>query len=69
MGVLLIAAAVEGYLRGNLNAVLRAVAAVGALLLIDGGGMTDILGVLCLAVVLGAQVVKIKMVAAKKAAA
>lgn len=69
VGVLLIAAAVEGYLRGNLNAVLRAVAAVGALLLIDGGGMTDILGVLCLAVVLGAQVVKIKMVAAKKAAA
>lgn len=64
-GVLLIAAAVEGYLRGRLNAALRIVAAVGALLLIDGGGQTDLLGLLCLAVVLGVQLMKVRTVAAK----
>lgn len=65
VGVLLIAAAVEGYLRGRLNVALRVVAAAGALLLIDGGGKTDLLGLFCLAVVLGAQLMKGKTVAAK----
>ncbi len=68
VGVLLIAAAVEGYLKGSLNIVLRGVAAIGALLLIDGGGMTDIVGVCCLLLVLGAQIVKVRMVSAEKAA-
>ena len=44
VGVLLIAAAVEGYLRGRMNVALRVVAAAGALLLIEGGGKTDLLG-------------------------
>ena len=60
VGVLLIAAAVEGYLRGRMN-----VAAAGALLLIDGGGKTDLLGLFCLAVVLGVQLMKVRAVAAK----
>ena len=66
IGVLLIAAAVEGYLKGSLNVVLRIVAAVGALLLIDSSGTTDLLGILCLVVVLGAQMVKVRMVMANK---
>ncbi len=65
VGVLLIAAAVEGYLRGRMNVALRVVAAVGALLLIDGGGKTDLLGLFCLAVVLGVQLMKGKTVAEK----
>lgn len=65
VGVLLIAAAVEGYLRGRLNVALRVVAAAGALLLIDGGGKTDLLGLFCLAVVLGVQLMKGKTVAEK----
>ncbi|NBH33675.1 TRAP transporter permease [Clostridiaceae bacterium] len=69
VGVLLIAAAVEGYLKGKLHIALRVVAAIGALLLIDGGGMTDLLGVLCLAVVLAVQIIKIRMVSAHNAAA
>lgn len=64
-GVLLIAAAVEGYLKGKLPIALRVVAAVGALLLIDGGGMTDLLGILCLAVVLAVQIVKLRMVSSR----
>lgn len=62
IGVLLIAAAVEGYLKGKLNLPLRAVAAVGALLLIDGGWQTDLLGILCLAVIMGVQTVKSRAV-------
>ncbi len=65
VGVLLIAAAVEGYLRGRMNVALRVVAAAGALLLIDGGGKTDLLGLFCLAVVLGVQLMKVRAVAAK----
>ena len=65
VGVLLISAAVEGYLRGRMNVALRVVAAVGALLLIDGGGKTDLLGLFCLAVVLGVQLMKGKTVAEK----
>ena len=62
IGVLLIAAAVEGYLRGRLSLPLRAVSAVGALLLIDGGWQTDLMGILCLAVILGVQMMKAKAV-------
>ena len=65
VGVLLIAAAVEGYLRGKLNIMLRIVAAIGALLLIDGGGKTDLLGLFCLVIVLGVQLMKGKTVAEK----
>ena len=64
IGVLLIAAAVEGYLRGRLNWMMRVVAAMGALLLIDGGGMTDLLGFLCLAVIVGVQMAKVRLVPA-----
>ena len=69
VGVFLIAAAVEGHLKGKLHIALRVVAAIGALLLIDGGGMTDLIGVLCLAVVLAVQIIKIRMVSAHNAAA
>lgn len=67
VGVLLIAAAVEGYLKGKLNVAMRLVAAIGALLLIDGGGKTDLLGILCLAVVIGVQMMKVRMVPADNA--
>ncbi len=53
IGVLLIAAAVEGYLNGRLNILLRLIAAVGAFLLIDSRLYTDIAGIVCLAVILG----------------
>ena len=54
-GVVLIAAAVEGYLMGRMNVVLRVIAGVGAFLLIDSGLVTDIAGVACLALILLAQ--------------
>lgn len=55
IGVVLIAAAVEGYLYGRLNVVLRIVAGAGALLLIDSGLVTDLAGIVCLAVIILAQ--------------
>ncbi len=54
-GVVLIAAAVEGYLYGRMNVVLRLVAGVGAYLLIDSGLVTDLAGIACLAVIILAQ--------------
>ena len=55
IGVVLIAAAVEGYLLGRMNVVLRIIAGVGAFLLIDSGIWTDLGGLACLAVILLAQ--------------
>lgn len=55
VGVLLIAAAVEGYLRGRLNIVLRLIAFGAAMLLIDSSLTTDIIGVVCLVLILAAQ--------------
>ena len=48
-GVLLIAAAVEGYLFGRMNIVMRIIAGIGAYLLIDSRLMTDVAGLACLA--------------------
>ncbi len=55
IGVVLIAAAVEGYLYGRMNVVLRLVAGAGAFLLIDSGLVTDLAGIACLAVIVLAQ--------------
>jgi len=55
VGVVLIAAAVEGYLMGRLNWLLRIVAMAGALLLIDSRLVTDIVGIAILAVILAVQ--------------
>lgn len=54
-GVTLIAAAVEGYLFGRLNILLRIVAFGAALLLIDSGLVTDVIGVACLFLIITAQ--------------
>jgi len=54
-GVVLIAAAVEGYLYGRMNVVLRVIAGVGAFLLIDSGLMTDLAGIACLVIIIAAQ--------------
>ena len=45
IGVVLISAAVEGYLWGRLNIVFRAVAFCAALLLIDSQMVTDLIGI------------------------
>ena len=55
VGVTLIAAAVEGYLFGRLNVLLRVVAFGAALLLIDSALITDIIGVACLFLIIVAQ--------------
>ncbi|MBR6208783.1 MAG: TRAP transporter permease [Oscillospiraceae bacterium] len=55
LGVVLIAAAVEAYLYGRMNIVLRVIAGVGAFLLIDSRLITDIVGIACLAVIIAAQ--------------
>lgn len=55
IGVVLIAAAVEGYLMGRMNAALRLAAGVGAFLLINSSLMTDVVGIACFAVILLAQ--------------
>ena len=54
-GVVLIAAAAEGYLCGRMNVFLRLLAGVGAFLLIDSSLVTDIGGAVCLAVIILAQ--------------
>ena len=54
-GVVLIAAAAEGYLMGRLNIPLRVLAGVGAFLLIDSGLWTDLGGLAVLALILLAQ--------------
>ena len=51
-GVVLIAAAAEGYLMGRLNIPMRVLAGVGAFLLIDSGLVTDLAGLGCLAIIL-----------------
>jgi len=58
VGVLLIAASVEGYLRGRLNVLLRIVAFAGAFLLIDSQLATDIIGVGILVVILAWQLLR-----------
>lgn len=55
IGVVLIAAMVEGYLYGKMNFVLRILAGIGALLLIDSGLMTDLIGVAALVIIIAAQ--------------
>ena len=55
IGVVLIAAAVEGYLFGRMNVVLRIIAGVGAYLLIDSALLTDVLGIVCLVLIILAQ--------------
>ena len=55
IGVVLIAAAVEGYLFGRMNVILRILAGVGAYLLIDSGLLTDVLGIVCLVLIILAQ--------------
>ena len=54
-GVVLIAAAAEGYLFGRMNVGLRILAGVGAFLLIDSGLWTDLGGLACLVVIVLAQ--------------
>ena len=55
VGVLLIAAAVEGYLRGRMNILLRLFSFGTAVLLIDSQPITDIIGIACLLVILALQ--------------
>ena len=55
IGVVLIAAAVEGYLFGRMNILLRIIAGIGAFLLIDSKLITDLIGIACLAVIVLAQ--------------
>ena len=54
-GVVLIAAAVEGYLFGRMNIFLRILAGAGAYLLIDSRLLTDVVGIGCLAAIILAQ--------------
>ena len=51
-GVVLIAAAVEGYLFGKMNVPLRIIAGAGAYLLIDSRLVTDLAGIGCLAAII-----------------
>lgn len=45
IGVVLIGAAVEGYLFGRLNPVLRVISFGAAMMLIDSGAITDLIGI------------------------
>ncbi len=44
VGVCLLASAVQGYFFGRINMLLRAILLVGALCMIEGGGLTDLIG-------------------------
>ena len=54
-GVVLISAAVEGYLYGRMNIILRIIAGVGAFMLIDSRLVTDLIGLGCLVLIILAQ--------------
>lgn len=56
IGVVLIAACVEGYLFGRLNWIMRAVSLAGAFLLIDSRPITDLAGIVILIVILAFQI-------------
>ena len=62
VGVTLIAAAVEGYLYGKIHMVLRVVSFGAALLLIDSGTVTDLMGIAGLVVIIAIQ----KFIVSKK---
>ena len=62
VGVTLIAAAVEGYLYGRMHMVLRLFSFGAALLLIDSGTSTDLMGIAGLAIIIAVQ----KFIANKK---
>lgn len=49
IGVFALAAALEGYLRTNMNPIARIVIAAGGLLLIDPGALTDLIGIILVA--------------------
>lgn len=51
----MIAAAVEGYLFGNLGWLLRIASMAGALLLIDSKTITDVIGIALLVIVIAYQ--------------
>ena len=55
VGVVLIGAAVEGYLWGRMNVILRLVSFGAAMLLIDSGAVTDLIGIGCLVVIVVVQ--------------
>ena len=55
IGVVMIAAAVEGYLFGNLGWLLRIASMAGALLLIDSKTITDVIGIALLVIVIAYQ--------------
>ena len=55
IGVVMIAAAVEGHLFGNLNWLLRFASMAGALMLIDSKTLTDIGGIAILAIIIAYQ--------------
>lgn len=55
VGVLLIGAAVEGYLWGRMHIILRFISFGAAMLLIDSGATTDLIGVGCLVVIILVQ--------------
>jgi TRAP-type uncharacterized transport system fused permease subunit len=56
--------ALEGYYRGALPAVMRIVAAVGGLMLIYPGTITDLVGLVLVGAVIAMQVLKEKKAAA-----
>lgn len=60
IGTYALAAAVAGYLKGNLNWLQRIVAFIGGILLVDGGWVTDVIGIALIAVVIAWQFMKDK---------
>ena len=63
VGMFALSMALEGFYRGTLPVVLRIVAAVGGLMLIYPGVMTDVIGVLLVGAVIAVQITKEKKTA------
>ena len=68
LGVFLIAVAAEGYVYAPVNTFYRIIAAAGALCLIESGIMTDIIGLIVLAVIIFLQKRKAKAIQLRAAA-
>lgn len=69
IGIFAVSAALEGYLFTNMNPIQRILSAVGGLLLIDPGVMTDVIGITLILLVFAWQFVQKKQVANPSVAA
>ena len=58
LGVISIAAGVQGYFKTNANIVERALFIVGGFMMVDSGKITDVIGIACIVLAVASQIIK-----------